>query len=218
MTDQGVLLQKFGREFAKGTILFHEGDTQSKEMYVIHKGKVKISKKVGNQETVLAYLGQGEFFGEMAILNNKPRSATAEVTEDSTLLVIDPKTFEMMIKGNTEVAFRMIKKLADRIEETDNTIELLMIKDTNSRVVHALESLAESIGIGRDGGMMLPVSTEELVSRAGVSSDQALKILEKLKKARVIAISSEGIFIQDLSKLRKFVEFLILKEQFGDLD
>ncbi len=218
MSDQDVLLQKFGREFAKGTILFHEGDTQSKEMYVIHRGKVKISKKVGHQETVLAYLGQGEFFGEMAILNNKPRSATAEVTEDSTLLVIDPKTFEMMIKGNTEVAFRMIKKLSDRIEETDNTIELLMIKDTNSRVVHALESLAESIGIGRDGGMMLPVSTDELVSRAGVSSDQALTILEKLKKARVIAISSEGVFIQDLSKLRKFVEFLILKEQFGDLD
>ena len=136
-------MQKFGRDFEKGTILFHEGDTRSKEMYVIHKGKVKIYKKVGNQETVLAYLGQGEFFGEMAILNNKPRSATAEVVEGGTLLVIDPKTFETMIKNNAGVAFRMIKKLADRIEETDNTIERLMIKDTNSRVVHALESLGE---------------------------------------------------------------------------
>jgi CRP-like cAMP-binding protein len=218
MSNQDVLLQKFGRDFPKGTILFHEGDIRSKEMYVIHRGRVKISKKVGHQETVLAYLGQGEFFGEMAILNNKPRSATAEVMEDSTLLVIDPKTFETMIKSNAEVAFRMIKKLADRIEETDNTIELLMIKDSNSRVVHALESLVESIGVRSDGGVMLPVSTEELISRAGVSSGQALSVLEKLKKSKVITVSSDGIFIQDLSKLRKFVEFLILKEQFGDLD
>jgi CRP/FNR family cyclic AMP-dependent transcriptional regulator len=218
MSEQNILLQKFGREFPRGTVLFLEGDTQSKEMYVIHKGKVKISKTVGNQETVLAYLGQGEFFGEMAILNNKPRSASAEVTEDSTLLVIDPKTFETMIKSNAEVAFRMIKKLADRIEETDNKIELLMIKDTNSRVVHTLESLAESIGIRQNGGVMIPVSSEELISRAGVNSEQAISILEKLRKTKVIAVSSEGVFIQDLGKLRKFVEFLILKEQFGDFD
>jgi CRP/FNR family cyclic AMP-dependent transcriptional regulator len=218
MAEQGILLQKFGRDFEKGAILFHEGDTRSKEMYVIHKGKVKISKKVGDQETVLAYLGQGEFFGEMAILNNKPRSATAEVVESSTLLVIDPKTFETMIKNNAEVAFRMIKKLSDRIEETDNKIELLMIKDTNSRVVHALESLVESIGVRKDGGVMVPVSIEELISRAGVGSNHALDILEKLKKARIVTVSTEGIFIHDLAKLRKFVEFLILKEQFGDLD
>lgn len=218
MASQDILLQKFGRDFMKGTILFHEGDTQSKEMYVIHKGKVKISKTVGNQETVLAYLGQGEFFGEMAILNNKPRSATAEVMEDGTLLVIDPKTFETMIKNNAEVAFRMIKKLADRIEETDNTIELLMIKDINSRVVHALESLGESIGVRKDAGVVVPVSMEELISRAGVSSDHASDILEKLKKARIITISPDSICIHDVSKLRKFVEFLILKEQFGDLD
>ncbi len=218
MADQDVLLQKFGRDFQKGTILFHEGDIQSKEMYVIHKGKVKISKKVGDQETVLAYLGQGEFFGEMATLNNKPRSATAEVVEGGTLLVIDPKTFETMIKNNAEVAFKMIKTLADRIEETDNKIELLMIKDINSRVVHALESLVESIGVRKDGGVLIPVSTEELISRAGVDSVHAVEILEKLKRTRITTVSAEGIFIHDLGKLRKFVEFLILKEQFGDLD
>jgi CRP/FNR family transcriptional regulator, cyclic AMP receptor protein len=218
MAPQDILLQKFGRDFDKGTILFHEGDNQSKEMYVIHKGKVKIYKKVGNHETVLAYLGQGEFFGEMAILNNKPRSATAEVVESGTLLVIDPKTFESMIKSNAEVAFRLIKKLSDRIEETDNKIELLMIKDTNSRVVHALESLAESIGVRKDAGVFVPISEGELLSRAGVSSDHASDILEKLKKAKIITVSADAICINDMGKLRKFVEFLILKEQFGDLD
>ena len=218
MADQDILLQKFGRDFPKGTILFEDGDTKGKEMYVVYRGKVKISKKVGTQETILAHLGQGEFFGEMAILNNKPRSATAEVMEDSKLLVIDPKTFESMIKGNVEVAFRMIKKLADRIEETDKKIELLMIKDTNSRVVHALESLIESTGRPMNGGMMLPVTVNELIAKAGVGADHAQDVLDKLMKARIITISAEGIYIQDVVKLRKFVEFLVLKEQFGDLD
>ena len=58
----------------------------------------------------------GEFFGEMAILNNEPRTASAIVEEDSQLLVIDPKTFEAMIKGNSEIALRMIKKLSQRLK------------------------------------------------------------------------------------------------------
>jgi CRP/FNR family cyclic AMP-dependent transcriptional regulator len=218
MSVQDILLQKFGRDFQKGTVLFVEGDTKGKEMYVIHRGRVKISKRVGEQETVLATLGQGEFFGEMATLNNKPRSATAEVMEDSTLIVIDPKTFETMVKNNAEVAFRLIKKLAYRIEETDKKIELLMIKDANSRVVHALESLIESAGKKKDGGILLPITVEELTLQAGVTGDQARYILDKLKKAKVISVSADGIFIQEVIKLRKFVEFLILKEQFGDLD
>ena len=218
MADQDVLLQKFGRDFLKGTVLFREGDTKGKEMYIIHSGKVKISRNVGDQEAILAYLGQGEFFGEMAILNNKPRSATAEILEDSKLLVIDPKTFETIIKNNAEVAFRMIKKLADRIGEADKKIELLMIKDINSRVVHTLESLIESVGIKKDGGMLLPVSVDELIAKAEVAADYAHDVLDKLKKANIITVSPEGVFIQDVVKLRKFVEFLVLREQFGDLD
>jgi CRP/FNR family cyclic AMP-dependent transcriptional regulator len=218
MADQDVLLKKFGRDFPKGTTLFREGDTKGKEMYIIHSGKVKISREVGDQEAVLAYLGQGEFFGEMAILNNKPRSATAVILEDSKLLVIDPKTFETMIKNNAEVAFRMIKKLADRIEETDKKIEILMIKDTNSRVVHALESLIQSIGKQRDGGVMLPVTPDELIAKAGVAASHAREVLDKLTKAKIIDLSAEGVFVRDVGKLRKFVDFLVLKEQFGDLD
>jgi CRP/FNR family cyclic AMP-dependent transcriptional regulator len=218
MTDQDVLLNKYGREFPTGTVLFKDGDTQSKEMYVIHSGKVKISKKMGERETVLAVIGQGEFFGEMAILNNKPRSATAEVVEDSKLLVIDPKTFETMIKGNAEVAFRMIKKLADRLRETDRKIELLMIKDNSSRVIHILERFIEDIGEEKDNGICVPITINELTSKSGVKIYYVNEIIEKLKKAKIISVSPEEIFVHDVSKLKQFLEFLILKEQFGDLD
>ena len=105
------LFNKFGREIPRGTVLFREGDS-GKEMYVVQSGQVAISKRVRDVEKVLAHLGPGEFFGEMAIISNTARTATATVASDARLLVIDPKTFEAMVRGNAEIAVRMIKKLA----------------------------------------------------------------------------------------------------------
>src|SRR3989304_1626376 len=101
MQSDDTILKKFGKNFLKGAILFRDGDS-SKEMYVIHSGKVKITKQIGNTETTIAMLGSGEFFGEMATLLEKPRSATAEVEEDSLLIVLGPQTFGAMISSNPE--------------------------------------------------------------------------------------------------------------------
>src|SRR3954464_9017517 len=110
MGAEEALFQRFGRDYPRGTTLFREGDP-GKEMYVLQSGKVAISKKVRDVEKVLAILGPGEFFGEMAIISNKPRNASAAVEEEARVLVIDPRTFEAMIRGNSEIAVRMIKKL-----------------------------------------------------------------------------------------------------------
>src|SRR6266542_4064980 len=112
------LFQRFGKEFPLGTVLFREGEP-GKEMYVVQQGRITISKTVGEVEKILASLGPGEFVGEMSILNNKPRSATGTCAEPSKLLVIDAKTFEAMIRGNAEIAIRMIKKLSDRLAEAN---------------------------------------------------------------------------------------------------
>src|SRR5438874_2596705 len=116
MTADDHLFSKFGKVFPAGTVLFREGEA-GHEMYVVQVGRVSISKQVGDVQKVLSILGQGEFFGEMSILNNKPRSATATVAEDAKLLVIDSKTFEAMVRGNSEISVRMIKKLAHRLQE-----------------------------------------------------------------------------------------------------
>jgi CRP-like cAMP-binding protein len=76
MAGEDTLFRRFGREFKPGDILFREGDTGS-EMYVIQSGKVRISRDIQGEDRALALLGPGEFLGEMAILNQKPRGATA---------------------------------------------------------------------------------------------------------------------------------------------
>src|SRR5438105_12720146 len=88
-------LERFGKTFPAGTILFSEGD-DGEEMYVIQSGRVQLTRMVRGREAHLATLPPGEFFGEMAIVNNQPRSATATVLEDAHLLVIDARTFEAM--------------------------------------------------------------------------------------------------------------------------
>ncbi|RME29004.1 MAG: cyclic nucleotide-binding domain-containing protein, partial [Deltaproteobacteria bacterium] len=117
-SESEILFEKFGREFPAGTVIFREGDVGN-EMYVIQSGKVNITKEVRGVEKVLVTLGPGAFFGEMAIINQKPRSANAVVVEDARLLVIGPKTFDTMIRSNVEIAVRMIKILAQRLQEAD---------------------------------------------------------------------------------------------------
>src|SRR5437667_8092950 len=145
MAGEDALFQRFGKEFKRGDVLFKEGDV-GKEMYVIQAGKVNITKKVRDTEKILATLGAGEFLGEMAILNNKPRSAGAVMAEDGKLLVIDPKTFEAMIRGNVEIAVRLIKKLSDRLQEAAGQIENRLFADRNSRDGRHLLQLAPRRG------------------------------------------------------------------------
>lgn len=211
-----VLFQRFGRSYAKSTVLFREGD-RGEEMYVLQSGQVQISMKVRGVEKVLSTLQPGEFFGEMAILNGKPRSATAVVSEDAKLLVIDSKTFEAMIRGNSEIALRMIKKLASRLQEADDQIENLLLKDHNSKVVHSLARLAETEGTPVERGIFVRILPEELGAKVGITVDKVNEVVAKLTKAKIVSATKDGLIVSDVGRLKKFLEFLEMKEQFGDI-
>ena len=120
-----VLLERFAKDYAAGTLLFSEGD-DGEVMYVIQSGEVEIRRRIKDQDRVLAVLPAGEFFGEMAIVNDRPRSATAVVRRQARLLVIDGQTFEAMLRGKTEIAVRMIKTMASRLERANQQVELLI--------------------------------------------------------------------------------------------
>src|SRR5438067_8986850 len=168
MAGEDALFQRFGKEFRRGDVLFREGEP-GKEMYVIQAGKVNITKTVRETEKILATLGAGEFFGEMSILNHKPRYAGAVVAEDAKLLVIDPKTFESMIRGNVEIAVRLIKKLSDRLQEADEQIENLLLRDPASRVVHFLMQSAQKRAKDTPQGKLVQLNAAEIHGRMGLS-------------------------------------------------
>lgn len=216
MSVQEKLFERFGKTMQKGTLIFREGE-RGKTMYIIQSGKVRIFKKIGDIEQTLAVLGPGEFFGEMAILDDKPRSASAEVVEDVKMLEIDDSTFETMIRSNPEIALRIIKKLSQRLRETNAQIESLLIKDKNQKVAHMLKKLLTEKGEQIAGGIKVKTTAGEIARLCGLNEGEVQEVIEKLKKGKVITSTEDGFAVQSMEKIDKFLEYLAMKEQFGEI-
>ncbi|XXF81628.1 Crp/Fnr family transcriptional regulator [Myxococcaceae bacterium GXIMD 01537] len=216
MGAEETLFQRFGKEFPKGTILFREGEP-GKDMFVLQSGRIGISKRVRDVEKTLAVLGPGEFFGEMAIIANKPRNATATVTEDAKLLVIDSKTFEAMIRGNAEIAVRMIKKLAERLSEADAQIENLLHSDPASRVVHLVLQMAQTRGRQTERGVEVDAALKELPRQLGAGEPAIRSMLDRLERSGLIERSGDRLTVYDLGRLNEYLQYLEMKWKFGDL-
>ncbi|MCK5688341.1 cyclic nucleotide-binding domain-containing protein, partial [Myxococcota bacterium] len=120
--------------YPAGVMLFEEGDPGSR-MYVIRKGSVRIFRKGNDSELLLAILETGEFFGEMALLENLPRSACAETVEECELIEVDSQTFENMIRNNSEITLRIMQRLAGRVRELDLRLQNLLLDSGLGRAV-----------------------------------------------------------------------------------
>jgi len=179
-------------------------------MFVIQSGIVQILKRVGGQDRPLATLGKGEFVGEMEILNGRPRTATALVLERVRCLVIDTATLEQMLTNNAEIAIRLVKKLARRLDSADEMIQILLDPDPRARVLRALKRHAEGMKApGSDGRIVLRVSLDDLAGQVGVDRAQVRDVLSRLRRLRV-ADEDEGgnIVLVDFPRLLEFMEFL----------
>jgi len=204
-----TLFEKFGREFEEGFVLFQEGQPGN-EMFVVQSGVIRLTKRVGREDKPLAFVGAGEFLGEMAILNAKPRTATATVAEGpARCLVIDAQTLEVMVKKNAEIALRLIKKLAKRLDSADALIEILMHRDPKARVLLALVRHAEDYGEATDQGMVLRSTGQELGEQVGVDGQVVEQVMARLRRLRLIQEMEDGRqVVPDLSRLEEFIEFL----------
>jgi CRP/FNR family cyclic AMP-dependent transcriptional regulator len=208
------MFERFGQTYAAGKVLFTEGDA-GKHMYVIQSGRVQLTRRVRGRDSHLATLPPGEFFGEMAIINNQPRTATATVIEEAHLLVLDARTFEAMIRGNAEIALRMIKKLSARLGQANAQVETLLKQDLNHRIVHELRLLADAQGQSDGPGVRIDISTEELAAQVGAKPQEVKEGLDRLEKARLLDKQVGSIFIAEVGKLGEFLEFLEMRERFG---
>jgi CRP-like cAMP-binding protein len=203
MGQEQRVLERFACEYPAGTALFREGELGS-EMYVIRSGKVRISKRMSGVEQTLGLLLPGEFFGEMALLCNRPRSATATVVEAARLLVIDAQTFETMLRTNLEVAVRMIRKLAQRLAVADWRIQTVLAPDSHRKV--ACFFLGAIEGQDRESGV-LQVDVEEIAAETGCDLVQVNDALQRLAGAGlVVSDGAGGFLVRDRLALAEYLE------------
>ncbi len=122
--EPGKVSQLLAR-FAAGEVIFREGDLGS-EMYIIQKGHVRISLQVGGKERELAVLEKGDFFGEIAILNQSPeRSASAVAVDEVEALKLRSSDLDLLLRRKPDIAVRMMMKLSARVRETNRRFEEL---------------------------------------------------------------------------------------------
>lgn len=111
-----LLIGLFEKEYALGETIFSEGD-RAKALYIVMSGSVKIVKKSATGDKLLARLTQGSYFGELALISESPRFATA-ITEDNTRLLIMYKSyFEDLIKGNSRISSRVLLNIAESLSQ-----------------------------------------------------------------------------------------------------
>jgi CRP/FNR family transcriptional regulator, cyclic AMP receptor protein len=219
-------LDRFARDYPAGSVLFEEGQIGD-YMYVVQTGEVEIRRHVGETERVIAVLPPGEFFGEMAILNGRPRSATAVVRVPSRLLVIEGKTFEAMMRARPEIALRIIKSLATRLESANQSIELLLLPTPNHRVVQCLRQMAEEQlelaghHVTHGSAIMVPKRFEDVAARVGLPVHEVIEVVDRLRQSRLVllaedaGIEGDGFIVPEVGRLLEFLEFLNLKDRFG---
>ena len=151
-------------EFGDGRFIFHQGDLGT-EMYIIHEGQVEILQEHPTGPRQIAILERGDFFGEMSILEELPRNASARAATDVKVIMIDGATFDGMLRANPEIGIRIMRKLSRRVRETDTLLNrsiegeepelveepsvVVPVQPTVARLVHA-ESRME-FGVPAEG-------------------------------------------------------------------
>jgi CRP-like cAMP-binding protein len=219
-------LARLAREFPAGTVLFEEGQPGD-HMYIVITGEIELRRQVAGAERMLAVVGSGEFFGEMAILNGRPRSATAVVRSDARLFVIDRTTFEAMLRARPEIALRIIRSLATRLDSANHHVELLLLPTADHRVVQCLRHMAEDqsqragVALVHGTAILVPASVAEIAERVGLSADEVSGVIARLREARLVlsvadaGVDGDGFIVTEVGHLLEFLEFLNLKDRFG---
>ena len=137
--------EKMLEHFGDGKTIFEEGEP-GKEMYIIGRGEVEIRKKTLRAEKILMTLKMGDVFGEMALIDNTPRSATAVARGQTVLIVIDETTFDSMVLNNPQFALKLIKILSKRLRNSNQQIFDLVTKDRKNHLIQGLVEYAKNEG------------------------------------------------------------------------
>ncbi len=157
--------QNFMVRYGGSERIFTEGDLGT-TMYIVQSGKVRLFRMVDGQKRVHGVMEKGDFFGEMSILEGLPRTASAEAVEDAELIEINSMTFDKMIKGNIEIAIRMLRKLSIRLRETETRLEEVQAGSAQAPRVSRPAPRAQprpAVGGKKDTGARLEVEGESTV-------------------------------------------------------
>jgi CRP-like cAMP-binding protein/KaiC/GvpD/RAD55 family RecA-like ATPase len=193
------------RRYRKGDIIFHKDDYGS-TFHIISIGKVKLSiPSEKGKDMLLAHLGPGDFFGEFALLDAKPRSATATAIESTETLALERDDFMDFLKGYPEVAICMLGVLAQRIRNLDSQLENIIRVKPPARLAQTLLKLMKNHGSETPQGweLSIPLTLSGLAGLVGVDTSTLRRLLREFQDGGIITIKAQQYIIHKPGELQK---------------
>lgn len=192
------------RVFRAGEVIFHRDDP-GQVLYVIRTGRVKICLTgPEGQEIVLALFGAGDYFGELALLDGQPRSASAVAVEPTEALALQRSDFIHAVERHPRIAISVLHVLAQRLRQTDSMVEDLLFLDVHGRVAKKLLELAETHGAPTKEGIRieLRLTQGELASMVGASRESVNKVMGYFTDKGLVSTDKYRVTILRLAELR----------------
>jgi CRP/FNR family cyclic AMP-dependent transcriptional regulator len=191
-----LLTRVVGRKsYPRNSTIINAGDPTD-ALYIVISGRLKVMMSDDEgREVILAILGQGEFFGEMGLIDEAPRSATVIAIEPCELLTINKMDFKKCLAENFEIAVGVMKGLVKRLREADKKIGSLALMDVYGRVARLLMEMAETVDGQRVVTKKLP--KQDIAKMIGASREMVSRVMKDLQTSGHIEVKSGAIFLHE---------------------
>ena len=202
------------RNYPKDTMIFSECQS-GQDMFIIQSGQVKISKVVDDNEVILAVLQKGDFFGEMALLENKPRSASAIAHEDCVLMAVNRKNFDQMVATQAQLITRLTITLAERLWSMSRQLTNAQLRDPMFKLFDmlALQLEKNRVPLGKNASHQFDLTPYDLAHMCGIPQEQQAIVLGQFIRDPRVRLVSNKIYIVDCRELMKASEFYRKQKQ-----
>ncbi|MCL2264411.1 MAG: cyclic nucleotide-binding domain-containing protein [Treponema sp.] len=192
------------RNYSKDSIIFCEGEPGD-ELFIIQKGSVKIIKITDVNEILLAVLKAGDIFGEMALLESKPRAAGAVAYEDCQLMTVNRDNFQQMIKAQPQLIARLTTLLAERIWLIYRQLANTRIKEPIGRMYDMLQIQIDKkkVDVNTITNYSFDFGLQELINMTGMSQGEGALVGKKLMENRTFQILNDKLFVKDIKEIIK---------------
>jgi len=195
------------RRFRTGDIIFHKDDPGS-TLHMLESGQVKVFVPTEDgKDMILAKLGPEQFFGELSLLDNKPRSASAQAADETVTLSLERADLFAFLREQPEIALRLLEVVATRLRQTDALLEDLAFLDIDGRLAKRLIQLGKTFGIPSPSGVTidLRLTQEEIAGMIGATRESVAKRLGYYRRRGLISITNHRITILKPAELARRV-------------
>ena len=204
--DLGHIADKMvAKHFENGNYIFLE-DSEGEQCFFVLEGSVKVTRlsKEG-REVILAMLNEGDFFGEMSLLDGESRSANVIALEKTKVLTLDRNDFIAVVNDYPQIAVQLLKELARRLRKSDRQIASLSLSDAEKRIALCIIRFADEQGVIQNGKVSIPKTPiqQDIANMAGTSRETVSRALGLLEKEDLIERHGRELIILDYKKFIK---------------